>query len=108
MREATNSEHFDQKSQERVAADFERLQRIVEVLREMGLHPTDHLISEDILRNPTSEAGFPLVSDGLNGIRASYKKDQGLVIWFTNSFENPDDLRRQEVVKRLQQEGLYN
>ena len=88
-----------------VQKDFERLQNITKVLEEMGFQVIEHP-TPDILENPTSEAGFPIVRDGLDGIRASYTKDRGLVIWFANSFEDRDNPRRKEVVERLNEEGL--
>jgi len=99
---------FELGTDERFKKDFERLQAIAHTLKEMGFDVQDRFISLDMLKNPTAIAGFPLVSDGANAIRVSYEKERGLVIWFTNGLEDPDDPRRQEVVKRLQQEGLYN
>lgn len=42
------------------------------------------------LKNPTNVAGNPLVLDGLNGIRATQKRNV-LKIWFTNKFEKSDN-----------------
>jgi hypothetical protein len=90
-------------SEEKIQIEFERLQKIVEVLRGMGFKVTDRLIRLDILRD--GEAGFPIVSDGLDGIRASYTNN-GLEIWFTNGFEHADNPRRQEVESKLREFGL--
>ncbi|HEY4497863.1 MAG TPA: hypothetical protein VJC20_03885 [Candidatus Paceibacterota bacterium] len=92
-------------AEQKMHDDFERLQNITKVLEEMGFQVIEHP-TPDILENPTSEAGFPIVRDGLDGIRASYTKDRGLVIWFANSFEDRDNPRRKEVVERLNEEGL--
>ena len=86
--------------------DFKRLQNIAKVLGEMGFQVIEYSLLPGILENPTAEAGFPIVSHGLDGIRASYTKDRGLVIWFANSFEDRDNPRRKEVVERLNEEGL--
>ena len=100
--------NFELGTDERFKKDLERLQAIAHILKEMGFDVQDRFISLGMLKKPTAIAGFPIVSDGLGAIRVSYEKERGLVIWFTNGLEDPDDPRREEVVKRLQQEGLYN
>ena len=89
-----------------VQKDFEGLKKMIKVIGEMGFQVIERPTTPDILEDPTSEAGFPLVHDGVDGIRASYTKDRGLVIWFTNTFEDPQNSQRQEVVQRLREEGL--
>lgn len=90
----------------KIQEDFVRLQNIVEILREMGFRVVNELINIDTLQSPSSEMGFPIVRDGLDGIRVSYSKRRGLRVWFTNGFENPENPRRQEVEKRLREAGL--
>ncbi len=85
---------------------LEKLQKTADVLRDLGFDVIDRFINIDTLSRPTAEAGFPIVNDGMQGIRASYSQRRGFKIWFTNGFENPDSPRRQEVEKRLQDEGL--
>ena len=87
---------------------FDQLQKIASVLREMGFDVADGLITLNRLKDPTSEMGFPIVRDGVDGIRASYTNRRGLVIWFTNGFEDPNNPKRQEVMQRLKKEGLWN
>lgn len=94
-------------AEQKLDGDFQKLQKIVEVLRNMGFTIMDHLITKEILKSPTAFMGFPLVSDGANGIRASYSKDEGLKVWFTNGFESlANSQRQEEVKKRLEEEGL--
>jgi len=81
---------------------FEQLLQIAEILRSMGLDVIDRLIKKEYMHH----AGTPLVSDGLDGIRFSYNRVNGLRIWFTNGFENWDDSKRVEVVKKISEAGL--
>lgn len=98
-----NSEEFEQKFQQ----DLRRLQGIANVLREMGFRVIDDFITLESLRSRTADAGFPIVRDGADGIRVSYsERDYGVKVWFTNGFEDPQNPKRQEVVRRLQEEGL--
>lgn len=100
-------ENFNnEKSKNRLEEDFQRLKSIAEILKEIGLRVVDDLITVDMLQGPGSEVGFPIVRDGLDGIRASYSQRGGLRIWFTNGFENPGDPKRREVEKRLSEAGL--
>jgi hypothetical protein len=87
--------------------DFERLQSIAVILRDMGFEVTDRLISLDFLRQATDqEHSFPIVEDGAQGIRVSTHKKRPLRVWFTNGFEDPANPRRQEVERRLKEVGL--
>lgn len=95
-------------SEQKLLDAFDRLQKVAHILREMGFKVIDDLITLDTLKDPTSMAGFPIVRDGVDGIRASYTNRRGLIIWFTNGFEDPDDPKRQEVTQRLKKEGLGN
>lgn len=65
-------------------------------LKELGLTPCDRFFNLETLQNPTSEFGFPIVEDGLNGIRVSYKKGN-LTLWFTNNFEDENNETRKKV-----------
>lgn len=93
-------------SEQKLLEAFNRLQRIAGILGEMGFHVVNSVVTLDRLKDPTSEMGFPIVRDGVDGIRASYTKRQGLVIWFTNGFGDLDNPKRKEVEQRLEQEGL--
>ena len=93
-------------SEQKILEAFNRLQKIAHILGEMGFQVLNSMITLDRLKDPTSEMGFPMVRDGVDGIRASYTKRQGLVIWFTNGFQDPDNPKRQEVEQRLKKEGL--
>ena len=85
---------------------FGRLRNIAEILREMGLKVIDQAIAFNRLRDPVAEMGFPIVRDGVYGIRASYSKREGLQIWFTNGFGDPENPKRREIEKRLKEAGL--
>ncbi|MDD4477123.1 MAG: hypothetical protein PHY40_03110 [Patescibacteria group bacterium] len=102
----SKSQNTHESETQKLSEDFNRLQKIIKILREMGLRIVKNPITIDTLYSPTSEIGFPIVRDGANGIRASYSKIDGLKIWFTNGFEEPDDPKRQEIEKRLKKEDL--
>lgn len=107
MRENHKSESVkSNKSEQKLLEAFDRLQQIADILGEMGFHVVNSMITLGRLKDPTSEMGFPIVRDGIDGIRASYTKRQGLVIWFTNGFGDPNNQKRQEVEQRLKKEGL--
>lgn len=96
-------------SNEKFDAAFEKLLRIHSILKEMGFRIWDYAASVDNFRKQwEAETAFPLVLDGGNGIRVSSNKRTGIMaVWFTNSFEEPDNPRRMEVEKRLKAEGLW-
>ena len=106
-------EEFETKSTEdwglegqKLQDDFGRLRNIAEILKGMGLQVIDQSITLDKFRDPAAEMGFPIVRNGANGIRASYSKREGLKIWFTNGFEDPENPKRKEIEERLKEEGL--
>ena len=85
---------------------LERLQKIAEILKEMKLNVIDRAVTLERLLDATAEIGFPIVREGSNGVRASYSKRDGLRIWFTNGFDDPSNLTRQEITKKLKAAGL--
>ncbi len=100
------AENIPKTDGQKLQEDFNRLQNIAEVLRGMGLRVIDRFITINSLQDPSSEMGFPIVRDRADGIRASYTKREGLIIWFTNGFEDLKDPKRQEVERRLKEAGL--
>mgnify|MGYP001598687284 FL=1 len=102
----TQESSKSQEEPQKIMEAFDRLQKVSVILKEMGFRVIDRLITLDALKSPTSEAGFPIVRDGRDGIRALYTKRKGLVILFTNGFEDPANQKRQEVTQRLNKEGL--
>jgi hypothetical protein len=56
-------------SEQKLLEGFNRLQRVANILREMGFQVINNMITLEKLKDPTSEMGFPIVRDG---IRASY------------------------------------
>ncbi len=98
-------ERFEKEKNQTYEEAFERLKAIAEFLREKGFDVTDRLITLTNLQRPMAELGFPIVSDGADGIRASYSKNRGLIIWFTNGFEDPENTQRKEVEEFLKNNG---
>lgn len=86
-----------------ISEALDQLKRAVDILREMGLEVIDRFVTEERLK---SEMPFPIVRDGLDGIRAVYSRRSGLKIWFTNGFENPNDPKREKIEQRLKEAGL--
>ncbi len=100
-----NKEKFDSSEnpeKENVLRALDELQKAAEILRGMGFKVTDRLINKKILEQ---HLPFPIVSDGLDGIRACYDKyDRALIISFTNGFEDWDNPKRVEVMNKIEQE----
>lgn len=99
---------FSQESNEELDRDWNHLQRLLEYCKSIGLKICD--ISRDYFNNSTVQMGMPtpIVHDGVDGIRMSYDKRRGLLIWFTNKFENPEDETRKKVKEqwdRIRQEN---
>lgn len=101
-----NMEKFEQQSNKpekfSIFEALDQLQRTADILHELGLEVIDRFIEEKFAK----ETAFPIVKDGLNGIRASYSKLKGLKIWFTNGFEDQNNPKRQEITRRLKEAGL--
>lgn len=88
---------------EKIYADFEKLRIIANLLREMGLEVIDRFVTLESLKDPMSEYGFPIVRNGIDGIRVSYFKNEGLKVWFTNGFEDPNNNLRKEIESKLKE-----
>ena len=57
------------------------------ILKKYGLTPSERFFTID---NLYEDSTFPIVEDGLNGIRVTF--EEGILnLWFTNRFENPDN-----------------
>lgn len=91
---------------QKVREELHRLQDVADILSVAGLQVIDRFITSDKLYDSTAEMGFPIVMDGAQGIRASYSKRDGLKIWFTNGFEDPNNPKRQEVERKLKEAKL--
>lgn len=85
---------------------LKRLEKIVEVLRNLGIKINTRFISENFLKN--NEPDFPISSEGMDGIRISIDPEKGPVVWFTNGFEDEENSRRKEIETALQEVGLHN
>jgi hypothetical protein len=70
-----NHENPELSKELRLQESFGKLQRICEVLAELGMKVRNDLVTVDQLKRPTATMGFPIVSDGLDGIRASYSSN---------------------------------
>ena len=78
-------------------------------LKESGLDVIDRNFRKDIFFSDVAEAGIPVISDGLDGARISFKKSSfeshgierdgfyNLKLWFTNGLERPDNEIRQKI-----------
>lgn len=53
-------QNTENKAEDKLQEDFNRLQRITEILREMGFRVIDRFITIDVLQDPSSEMGFLL------------------------------------------------
>jgi len=80
-------ENFETSEQVTSEMALEGLQVIAEFLKSKGFTVIDRFITLEVIKAPTAPMGFPIVSDGLQGIRASYSSRSGLKIWFTDGFE---------------------
>ena len=82
---------------EEIDHEWDRLQNLLEYLRSIGLRTRD--ISRDYFDNSTVRKGMPtpIVFNGADGIRMSYEKRRGLMVWFTNGFEDPENETRKKV-----------
>ncbi len=107
------SEYIDFKpkfeSDEKIKGEFERLLKIHAILKEMGFKIWEYASTfENFKEEWDKRTAFPLVWEGGNGIRVSPDRWKGLVVWFTNSFEDPENPVRLKVKERLTVEGLWN
>jgi hypothetical protein len=73
----------------------QKINKLSEYLKSLGLDVRNYN-----LENPTNEAGNPIVNDGMNGIRVTYKDRNDkyqMKVWFTNLFDDPNN----EIVKKV-------
>ena len=78
-------------------------------LKDLGCDVTDRNFNKELFLKETAEAGIPVISDGLDGARISFKKSSferygmekhgfySLNLWFTNGLQNPDNEMRQKI-----------
>ena len=91
-------EEFPKKdTAEQLGRDWDKLQQLLEYLTSLGLKTRN--LSRDYFDNFTVRQGMPTPLAGLggDGIRISYDRRRGLLLWFTNEFEDPDDETRKKV-----------
>ncbi|MFA4942116.1 MAG: hypothetical protein WC564_00560 [Patescibacteria group bacterium] len=78
-------------------------------LKDLGLNVRESNFNKEYFFKETAEAGIPVISDGLDGARISFKKSSferhgierdgfyNLKLWFTNGLQNPDNEIRQKI-----------
>lgn len=78
-------------------------------LKDLELDVIDRNFQPERFFSETAEAGIPVVSNGLDGARVSFKKSSferhgierdgfyNLNLWFTNGLESPDNETRQKI-----------
>lgn len=102
------SENIQNTEQEPENDTFLKLKRVCEILKEMGYSVYEENVKAEYLdpRSNMAQIGFPIAREGLDGIRCSNDKHRGLIIWFTNGFEERDNPERKKIVARIQAENL--
>ncbi|MFA6382271.1 MAG: hypothetical protein WCX08_03350 [Candidatus Buchananbacteria bacterium] len=87
---------------------FHQLQEIATILAETGLNVRTYVSDPDMIKTEwMRNTAFPIVSDGLDGIRVSRNRENsGFIVWFTNGFEKPDNPQRQEITAKLKAAGF--
>ncbi len=78
-------------------------------LKDLGCEVIDRNFNKEFFLEETAVAGIPVISDGLDGARISFKKSSferhgierdgiySLNLWFTNGLQNPDNEIRQKI-----------
>lgn len=107
---STNSlEPVREKPEQSLEKVWSLLEELQINLRSLGLDVTGRNFRKEVFFSETAEAGVPVVSDGLDGARVSFKKRSferygikrdefyNLKLWFTNGFEKPDNEIRQKI-----------
>lgn len=87
---------------------FQELQNIINVLTEMGFTVPEYCFSKKHIQEQwNNRFVFPIVREGLDGIRASISKRNGsIMVSFTNGFEDPQNPDRLKVTKKLREAGF--
>ncbi len=93
--------NFESNNEEQIQADFEKLQKVANCLKELGYNVIDRFITKESMCDRMSEFGFSLITDGACAVRASYSKRDGLEIWYTNGFEDPDNPERKVIEEKI-------
>lgn len=78
-------------------------------LKDLGCDVIDRNFNKESFLKETAEAGIPVISDGLDGARISFKKRSfekhgierdgfyNLNLWFTNGLQKSDNEMRQKI-----------
>jgi hypothetical protein len=109
-------------NKERAENSLEKIWAIIEefqiCLKDLGLNVVDRNFCKERFFSETAEAGIPVISDGLDGARISFKQSSferhgierdgfyNLKLWFTNGLEKPDNEMRQKI--QLKWDELIN
>lgn len=90
---------------EEYRGDYEKLKEILVIIKEAGLTPTNYSI--DAIKQDWDESSpFPIAEEGANGIRLIRQPEEGLIITFTNGFENPKNATRVNITQKLREKGF--
>lgn len=107
------SGHQLENNQEKIKRPLENIWNLVSefqvCLKDLGCDVIDRNFSKECFLKETAQAGIPVISDGLDGARISFKKSSferygierdgfyNLKLWFTNGLQNPDNEIRQKI-----------
>lgn len=107
------SEYPLENNQEKIKCSLENMWNLVSefkvCLKDLGCNVIDRNFNKECFLKETAEGGIPVISDGLDGARISFKKLSferhgierdgfyNLNLWFTNGLENPDNEIRQKI-----------
>lgn len=90
---------------EKYAGDFQQLRKILEIIKSFGL--TFPGYSDKIVQNQWDMGNtFPIANEGAQGIRVTRERGGGLIVSFTNGFEDPKNPKRMEVTEELRKNGI--
>ncbi len=103
------NENFIEKPQfklaEKYVKDYQQLQEILEIIKELGLTPTQYSI--EIIQNQWDMGNtIPIANEGAQGVRITRWRRGGLTVSFTNDFEDSKDPRRVEITMKLREKGF--
>lgn len=100
-------------NQEKIKHSLENVWNVIfdlqTCLKDLELDVIDRNFNKEVFLKDTAEAGIPIISDGLDGARISFKKSSfdrhgverdgfyNLTLWFTNGLQNPNNEIRKAI-----------
>lgn len=86
---------------------YKQLQIALDIIQTLNLTVPNYCHQpETIQKNWKAHTPFPIAREGVDGIRATFKRDGSLRIFFTNGFDNPEDPKRKTLAEKLRSEGF--